>query len=122
MLLTTMKFLFVVICAALCISCYSNTTTYTVHEMIITPKMLVYAHSDTIKTISITHTCTCPFNWNINVLAGTPILKNSSGAGDNTQVPISIDRSMLTVDTVHAMLQITSNGYGTDTVQVTVVK
>ena len=105
------------------IGCYNNATTYTTHELVVTPLSLTFMHSDTVKFLSITHTCTCPFSWNVNVLDSTRVLQHASGVGDNTQVPIRIDRSQLSVvDTLHATLQITSNGYGTDTVQVTVLK
>ncbi len=90
--------------------------------MVITPKALTYTPSDNIQPLSITHTCTCPFSWNVNVLTATQVLKDTSGSGDNTKVSISIDRSKLTFDTLHATLQITSNGYGTDTVRVTILK
>ena len=103
-------------------SCYNNSTSYTVHTMTVSPTSLTFTHSDNSKTISITHDCTCPFSWNVNVLTSTQVFKDTSGAGDNSQVSISIDRSKLSVDTLHAVLQITSNGYGTDTVQVTVLK
>jgi hypothetical protein len=117
-----MKSFFAFFFAIAFLGCYNNTTTYTVHEMVISPHTLTYTHSDAIKPLSITHTCTCPFNWNVNVLTLTQVLKDTSGSGDNTQVPISIDRTKMTEDTLRATLQITSNGYGTDTVQVIVLK
>jgi hypothetical protein len=116
-----MKLLFVFLCTIVLFGCSDNTTTYTVHEQVITPRTLTFAHSDAMKTLSITHTCTCPFSWNINVLTSTQVLKDTSGYGDNTQVPIAIDRSKLTVDTLYSMLEIASS-YGRDTITVTVLK
>jgi hypothetical protein len=117
-----MKLFFLIIFTSAIIGCYNNSTTYTTHELVVTPLSLTFAHTDNTKTLSITHTCTCPFSWNVNVLDSTRVLKDTSGIGDNTQVLITIDRSKLTVDTLRVSLQITSNGYGTDTVLVTVLK
>ena len=116
-----MKYLFVFGFAVLLIGCSNSPTTVTAHEQVITPKTLIYQPGEVSKTLSITHTCTCPFPWNVNVLTATSVLKDTTGYGDNTKVPINIDRSQLTTDTLHAILQVKSS-YGTDTVQVTVIK
>lgn len=117
-----MKVFFLFAFGAIFFGCSDTTTTYTKHELVVTPKILTFAHGDTIRTLSITHTCTCPFSWNVNVLDSTRVLQNLSGIGDNAQLQIHIDRSKLSGDTLKSSLQITSNGYGTDTVQVTVLK
>ncbi len=115
-----MKILFICLFAIAINGCTTDTT-YTVHEMVVSPKSLTFSSGDTVKTLSITHTCTCPFSWNVNVLTLTSVLQNSTGSGDNTQVPIKIDRTKLTRDTLLASLQITSV-YGKDTVQVMILK
>jgi len=117
-----MKYLFLFGFLVTMIGCSNNPTTYTTHELVVNPKALTFSHADTAKILSITHTCTCPFSWNVNVLTATSVLQNTSGSGDNTQVSIKIDRAKLTIDTLNAALQITSNGYGTDTVQVTIIR
>ena len=118
-----MKLLILLAFAISLLGCSNNSTSYTTHEQVIAPKSLVYMHGDMLKTLSITHTCTCPFSWNVNVLTPTLVLKDTTGNGDNTKVPISIDRSKMTgtTDTLFAMLQIKSS-YGADTVQVIVIR
>ena len=115
-----MKFLFLLGFAVVMIGC-SNPTTVSTHEQVVTPKILTFMHGDVVKTLSITHTCTCPFPWYVKVLTVTSVLKDTNGLGDNTKVPISIDRSKLTVDTLSSMLDISSS-FGRDTVQVTVYR
>jgi hypothetical protein len=117
----TMKLLFLSVFVIVMFGCSNNPTTVSVQEQVVSPKTLTFMHGDAAKTLSITHTCTCPFPWSVNVLTATQVLKDTSGYGDNTKVPISIDRSKITVDTLHAMLQVKSS-YGADTVQVTVIR
>lgn len=91
--------------------------------MIVNPKTLVYQHGDSVKSLSITHTCTCPFNWYVTVTPANGVLKDTSGLGDNTSVPIRVvDRSKMTSDTLLTTLVINGGSYGIDTVAVTVVK
>ena len=101
--------------------CTDNSTTVTIHEMSVTPTTLTFSHADTVKTISITHNCTCPFTWNVNVLTATQAIQGFTGTGDNTHVAIQIDRSKMTGDTLLTELQVKS-GYGSDTVKVTILK
>jgi len=117
-----MKYFLLIPLAVFFIACNDNSTTVIQHEMIVNPKALTYAHGVNTQNLSITHTCTCPFSWNVKVLDSTLVLKDTSGINDIAQVPITIDRTKLTADTLHTRLQITSNGYGTDTVAVTVLK
>lgn len=117
-----MRFLFLLVIAVAFVSCSDSiSNTGTVQKQVITPRVLIFASADTVKTISITHTCTCPFSWNVNVLTATQVLKSFSGTGDNSNVEIHIDRSKLTGDSLHAAMEIHSV-YGRDTVQVTVLK
>jgi hypothetical protein len=101
--------------------CDNTTTTTTTHEQVIAPKSLTFAHGESVKTLSITHTCTCPFTWYVTVLNPNAVLKDTIGTGDNTAVPFTIDRSKLTVDTLIDAIAIHS-AYGTDTIQITVLK
>jgi len=117
-----MKYILLIAFAGIFAACNDNSTTVIQHEMVISPKTLTYAHGVSTQNLSITHTCTCPFSWYVNVLDSTLVFKDTSGVGDYTQVPITIDRTKLSADTLHVRLQITSNGYGTDTVAVTVLK
>jgi len=118
-----MKLLFVLGLAVAMMGCSNDPTTYTAREMIVTPKSLTFASGVSVQNLSITHTCTCPFSWVVNVLDSTSaVLQPTNGSGDNTKVTINIDRTKLTKDTLKSFLQITSNGYGTDTVLVTVIK
>lgn len=117
-----MKFISLFAFAICFISCSDSiTTTYTVQHQVITPHSLIFASADTMKTISITHTCTCPFSWNVNVLTATQALQSFSGTGDNAKVEIHLDRTKLMVDTLMAMMEVHS-AYGRDTVQVTVLR
>jgi hypothetical protein len=102
--------------------CSDNTTTVITHELQVSPHSLTFAHGESVKTLSVTHSCTCPFSWNLNVLTVTQVLKDTSGTGDNTRVPIWIDRTKLTTDTLVAALQVKADGYGIDTVAITVFK
>jgi hypothetical protein len=103
--------------------CSDTSTQIEAHEMVISPQSLVFQHSDQVKTLSITHTCTCPFSWYVTVTPANGVLKDTTGYGDNTSVPLRIaDRSKMTTDTLKTSYVITSNGYGTDTVAVTVIR
>jgi hypothetical protein len=101
--------------------CSENTTSYE-RKMELSPKTLVFGPSETQKTVSITHTCTCAFSWHCTTkdVSGALVLV-ASGSGDNTAVPIQIDRSKLTVDTLVTYVHVTSN-YQPDSVLVTVYK
>ncbi|MEI8135215.1 MAG: hypothetical protein WCH46_09125 [bacterium] len=103
-------------------SCDNATTVEEPRRMVVTPLSLKYAHGETQHSLSITHTCTCPFGWNIKVLDSTLVFQNRSGYADSSNVVLTIDRTKLYKDTLITHLQITSNGYGTDTVVVLVVR
>jgi hypothetical protein len=91
-------------------------------KMTVTPLSVVFGPGDSVKTLSITHNCTCPFDWNGTPVDSTYTLKAFAGSGDNTSMQISILRASLPVDTLYAYWVITSNGYGTDTVRATVIR
>src|SRR5437016_3964568 len=101
-----MKFFILLILAANILGCSDNTTTIATHELQVSPHSLTFAHGVSMQTLSVTHSCTCPFSWNLNYLIVTPILKDTSGTGDNTKVPIWIDRTTMTADTLNALLQV----------------
>jgi hypothetical protein len=58
----------------------------------------------------------------VTVLTNTAVLKDTSGTGDNKNVPINIDRTLMTKDTLVSALQIKSNYINIDTVQVTIYR
>lgn len=103
------------------VGCSETTTSYE-RKMELSPKTLVFQQSETQKTVSITHTCTCAFSWQCTSrdTSGALILV-TSGSGDNSAVPIQVDRSKLTVDTLITYVKVTSN-YQPDSVLVTVYK
>jgi hypothetical protein len=103
--------------------CSDNSTQYVSHEMMVSPKALVFQHGDSVKTLSITHTCTCPFNWSVVVTPPNGVLKDTSGYMDNVAVPVRvIDRSKMTGDTLRTLIVVNGQYYGTDTVSVTVIR
>jgi hypothetical protein len=121
-LFMNMKFLFVFVFATVMIGCSYNPTTVLKHELVVSPMSLTFPSGVSVQHLSITHTCTCPFSWTVNPLDLSLVLPSPRGNWDSTNAWIVIDRSKLTVDTLHSSLQITSNGYGTDTVQVIVIR
>jgi hypothetical protein len=105
------------------LGCSDTSTQFVHHEMTVTPKTLVYQHGDSIKTLSITHDCTCPFNWSVAVTPPNGVLKDTSGYMDNVAVPLRvIDRSKMTGDTLMTMVVVDGEFYGLDTVMVTVIR
>ena len=92
-------------------------------KMVIDPHMLVFMRGDSVKTVSITHTCSCPFTWTSSVLPVSAWLTvPASTSGDHTDIPFSIDRSKLLSDTSSAVVHIISNSYGTDSIVVVAYK
>ena len=100
----------------------SETTSSFERKMELSPKTLVFQPSENMKTVSITHTCTCAFSWHCTTkdTSGALILIGT-GSQDNENVPIQIDRSKLIVDTLITYVHVTSN-YQPDSVLVTVYK
>jgi hypothetical protein len=96
------------------------TDTVTEERIVVAPHALSFASSDSVKTVSVTHTCTCPFTWNAIVPQDAPWLKiAASMQGDHSDVPVSIDRSLLTQNSETATIHFTTNGYGSDSLVVT---
>ncbi len=94
-------------------------------RMVITPDTLVFRPPTTDSTISITHTCSCPFSWSATVLpvSDTAWLHFPNyQSGDKSDVPISIDRSLLKADTSTATIVVASNSYGNDSIMVTALR
>lgn len=117
-----MKKLLLIGLAAAFFGCNDNGTTVIEHALVVTPKTLTFAHGVSSQNLSITHTCSCPFSWNANPLDTDKVLQAASGFWDSSHALITIDRSQLKQDTLHSRLQIISNGYGTDTIAVTVLR
>jgi hypothetical protein len=101
--------------------CADTTGTSTTRQQSVSPKALVYLPPDTLKNLSITHNCTCPFNWNCVSYDTTGTLIVIGGTGDNTSVPVKVNRSNLAVDTLQTYLAVRS-AFGIDTVHVTVYR
>lgn len=101
--------------------CESNTTVEE-QKMTVSPLELVFQSGESTKTLSVTHNCSCPFNWNGAPLDSTGTLQAFSGNGDNTAKEVTILREQMVSDTLNAAWVVTSNGYGTDTVRVTVIR
>jgi hypothetical protein len=94
-------------------------------HMIITPDTIVFAPSVADSTISITHSCSCPFTWNATVspIADTAWLTFPTyQSGDKSNVPISIKRMLLTADTTIAKIILASNSYGDTTIVVKAIR
>jgi hypothetical protein len=92
-------------------------------HMIIAPHSIVFSSSTIDSTVSITHSCTCPFSWNATISPPVSWLSfPESQTGDKTDVPIAIVDSLLTADTNRATILIASNSYGDDSILVTAIK
>jgi len=97
--------------------------------MTVSPHLLTYTPPETVHTMSLSHSCSCPITWTILPPANTPWLHvGTSQVGDIAHDSVVIDRSLLTLDTTRALLQISTGEYKTqsgnlyDTVQVIVIK
>jgi hypothetical protein len=101
--------------------CADTSGTSTTRQQSVSPKSLVYVAPDSMKTVSITHNCTCPFNWNCVSYDTTGTLIVIGGTGDNTAVPVKVDRSKIAVDTLNTYFLVRS-AFGIDTVRVTVYR
>ncbi len=115
----------IVLLVALLAGCTTNAVVQEV--MVINPHLINFASADSVKTVSITHTCTCPFSWSSYMLDSSVhwVVIAASHSGDFAAVPIAIDRSKLPatlVDSIDARVRIVSNEYGTDTITVRVHK
>jgi hypothetical protein len=123
-----MKKLFILSLLLICITgmivpgCSTNPPII-VESMVLPVDTVLFHPPDSAKTISITHTCTCPFTWTATV---TPITNwlvigtnfPSYQSGDKSDVPVSINRSLLISDTSIATIHIVSNAYGDTSITV----
>jgi hypothetical protein len=123
-----MKNLFILSITLVCIigitvpGCSSNSPII-VESMVLPVDTVVFHPPDSVATISITHTCTCPFLWTATV---TPITNwlvigtnfPLSQSGDKSDVPLSINRWQLISDTSIATIHIVSNAYGDTSITV----
>ena len=93
--------------------------------MIIHPDTIVFHAPSQDTTISITHSCSCPFTWTatISPTPDTGWLKfQNYQSGDKTDVPISINRTRLQADTNRATIHLVSNSYGDTTISVIAIR
>jgi hypothetical protein len=109
------------------ISCASGCATDPVvqERMVIAPDTIVFRTPSADSTISITHTCSCPFSWKATLspaMDTTWLTFPTYQSGDKKDVPISINRAKLLADTNRATLSIASNSYGTDSIVVIAVR
>ena len=108
------------------VSFVAGCTTETIQQekMVVSPNTIIFAKGETAKTVSITHTCTCPFSWTATVVdpSATWLTFPASMSGDNASVPISFDVSKLALDSAQTTVIIVSNQYGADTMLVKVFK
>jgi hypothetical protein len=102
-------------------SCESATTIEE-RKMTVAPRTLFFGPNDSVMNLAVTHNCTCPFSWNGTPVDTTGTLLAFAGTGDNTAKQVSILRANMQTDTLDAYWVVTSNGYGTDTVRVTVIR
>jgi hypothetical protein len=107
--------------------------------MTISPDTIVFAHGDSIASISIKHSCTCPFSWHSSFLAQTDTIIHGDTAthtltvldtvknwllfpadttGDQANVPILTHPSEYQRNLDTAKVVIASNSYGIDTIYV----
>jgi len=104
----------------------STSTAIVQERMVISPQRVSFEPPANSKLVAITHTCTCPFTWTAkvdSVRAWFTIPQNfpATKQGDDSFIPLSIDRSKLTAND-SVVLRIQSNSYGTDTIMVVAIK
>ncbi len=93
--------------------------------MIIAPDTITLAPPTASSTISITHSCSCPFSWSASItpLSDTAWLTfQNYQSGDRKDVPVSIDRTKLPADTNVATIHLASNSYGDTTITVVAIR
>lgn len=121
-----MKKYLLLLVTVLCFGCDNGTIVVDDARMIVSPTTLVFEHGDSVKMVSITHTCTCAFTWTATVTPPNGVIVDTSGTGDNKAVAIRIaDRSKMTSDTLQTKIVVSNNTparYGIDTIAVTVIR
>jgi hypothetical protein len=101
-------------------------------HMIFSSKSFTFVSGDTVETVSITHSCTCPFSWEATVIpqSAIDITDTDTGwlvfpkkmTGDHHDIPIETRPKYYDSATNHATIIIRSNRYGNDTMQVIAIK
>ncbi|MDP4200058.1 MAG: hypothetical protein Q8922_06425 [Bacteroidota bacterium] len=89
--------------------------------MTVSPRSVVFAKGDSGSTISITHSCTCPFTWTSKITpssASAWLQFPPDTTGDHSNIQISVLPSHMSADTNRATITITSNSYGMDSIEV----
>jgi hypothetical protein len=122
---TVVKIFAVLGLALFSFACSTNDTLVQEY-MTVSPHQLTFTTPDTTRTMTVAHSCTCPFTWTLLAYPPAPWLTiPAGGSGDQNNVLIKIDRSLMTTDTAKALIQVNSTQYSTsdgrryDTVQVT---
>ena len=88
----------------------------------INPRTLTFYRWQDSLTVSITHTCSCPFSWTSSVSPPSPwLIIPADTSGDHKAILFRVDRSKLLSDTI-AKVYIISNNYGTDSISVEAIK
>ena len=119
-----MRLVFVAFLLSLSLTSCFTTTPIVQERMVIEPRIITFAAPDTSKTISITHTCTCPFYWNATTSDASKqwlvVGRNfpASMQGDRSSITVSIDRSKLTKASDTLRVRVQSNSYGADSITV----
>jgi hypothetical protein len=117
--------------------CVSEPVTTSEH-MIFSTKIITFQRGDSLKTVSITHSCTCPFSWSSIVVPDTgiktspgdtawlifPWVKPTKMIGDQHSVPIETRPRWYDADTNRTtiIIQSDNNTYGTDTLQIVAIR
>ena len=82
--------------------------------MTVSPQLLTYSAGDSVHTLALTHSCTCPITWTILKPDSVQWVRvNGSAAGDQGSFPVIIHRSQLPRDTSITYLFITTGEYRT---------
>ena len=104
--------------------------------MTVSPHALVYATPDTLHTLALSHSCTCPISWTLTKSDSTNWLHinptttgdQPTASGDQAKFPITIDRTLLLRDTSIGYLFVrtgeyqTQNGRSVDTVMIKAIR
>ena len=115
----------VALLASACITLASGcapTTQIVQEKMVIAPGIVVLSAPRSDTTVSITHTCSCPFYWHASLRKTVPWLTLGPNfpttlTSDHAAIPLSIDRTKLAT-TDSTVILISSNAYGVDSILV----
>src|ERR1044071_3314765 len=128
---------FLAILLVLCSGCVSEPVTTSEH-MIFSSKVVRFERGVSSASISITHSCTCPFGWTSTVIPESAIKTTDKDTawlifpwvdptmmvGDQHNGPIETRPGSYDADTNYATIIIRSehNTYGTDTIQIVAIR